>query len=80
MRYFFHLTDRHQMIDRVGAELADLDAARAEEAIRSAGEWLRDNADTVAENRAVRLDVSDEHRKVLTSIVVSVVDPAASMN
>ena len=78
-KYYFHLSDGHQMKDLVGTDFPDLDAARLE-AVRIAGEWLRDNADTVAEHRALRFDVSDENRKILTSIAISVMDPAASMN
>lgn len=67
------------MKDLVGTDFPDLDAARLEP-VKSAGEWLRDNADTVAEHRALRFDVSDENRKILTSIAVSIMDPATSMN
>ncbi len=77
-KFYFHLSDGHQMRDLVGTDFPDLEAARLE-AVRIAGEWLRDSADTVAQHRALRFDVSDENRKILTSIAVSVMDPAASM-
>jgi hypothetical protein len=77
-KFYFHLSDGHQMRDLVGTDFPSLDAARLE-AVRIAGEWLRDNADTVAERRALRFDVSDANRKILTSIAVSVMDPATSM-
>jgi hypothetical protein len=67
------------MRDLVGTEFPDLNAARLE-AVRIAGEWLRDNADTVAEQQALRFDVSDENSKILTTIAVSILDPAGSMN
>ena len=40
-RYYFHIEDDRTELDRVGVELADLAAAR-DEAVRAAGEILRD--------------------------------------
>jgi hypothetical protein len=42
-RYFFHVEDDRTEIDKVGMELPDLQAAR-EEAVRAAGEILRNGA------------------------------------
>jgi hypothetical protein len=42
-RYYFHVEDHHTDIDEVGTELPDLEAARSE-AVRAAGEILRDGA------------------------------------
>jgi hypothetical protein len=42
-RYYFHVEDDHTEIDEVGTELPDLEAARSE-AVRAAGEILRDGA------------------------------------
>jgi hypothetical protein len=42
-RYYFHIEDDHTEVDHAGVELPDLEGARAE-AIRSAGELLRNGA------------------------------------
>jgi hypothetical protein len=42
-RYYFHIEDDRTEVDQIGMELPDLEAAR-EEAIRSAGELLRNGA------------------------------------
>ena len=42
-RYYFHVEDAHTEIDEVGVELPNLEAAR-NEAVRTAGEILRDGA------------------------------------
>jgi ABC-type taurine transport system substrate-binding protein len=42
-RYYFHIDDDRTHIDRIGVELADLEAAR-DEAVRAAGQILRDGA------------------------------------
>ena len=42
-RYYFHIEDSRTEIDQVGMELPDLQAAR-EEAVRAAGELLRNGA------------------------------------
>jgi hypothetical protein len=45
-RYYFHLEDHRTLIDHIGVELPDLEAAR-DEAVSAAGEILR-NGDTKA--------------------------------
>jgi hypothetical protein len=42
-RYYFHVEDSRTVIDRVGTELPNLDAAH-KEAVTAAGEILRDGA------------------------------------
>jgi ABC-type taurine transport system substrate-binding protein len=42
-RFYFHIDDDRTHIDRIGVELADLEAAR-DEAVRAAGQILRDGA------------------------------------
>jgi hypothetical protein len=57
-RYFFHVHDRRDLPDEDGADLPDLQAVRAE-AIRAAGEMLRDLAGAFT-GEEWRMDVTDE--------------------
>jgi len=58
-RYYFHVFDGADYIDREGTELPDWDAARTE-AIRFAGEILKDEAKRVGLGENWHLQVTDE--------------------
>lgn len=58
-RYFFHTQNGQVVRDRTGTELPDLAAARSE-AVRAAGEMLRDSADEFWRTGGWSLSVSDE--------------------
>lgn len=58
-RYFFHVRDSGEFIDDVGIELAGPDEARAE-AVRAAGEMLRDLGGRFWDGSEWRMWVTDE--------------------
>jgi uncharacterized protein DUF6894 len=57
-RYFFHVIDGREIIDRVGTVLPSLGQARAE-AIRTAGAILRDEGDEFWNGTEWRMNVTD---------------------
>jgi hypothetical protein len=58
-RYFFHVHDGVDRPDPVGTELPDIKAARSE-AIRTAGELLRDLDGNLEPNTVWEMNVVDE--------------------
>ena len=58
-RYFFHVHDSEEMLDREGTVLAGFDEARAE-AIKTAGEMLRDAGRRFWDGAEWRMWVTDE--------------------
>lgn len=58
-RYFFSLRDHTIETDDVGTELPDISAARVE-AIRFAGEMLRDQPELLDDNQTLFVWVTDE--------------------
>jgi hypothetical protein len=59
-RYFFHVDDGFSVPDSIGAELPDLDAARAE-AVKAAGSILKDfDGDFWARGKPWLMSVTDE--------------------
>jgi hypothetical protein len=57
-RYFFHVVDGRDIIDREGTELPGLREARAE-AIRTAGAILRDEGDAFWKGEEWQMNVTD---------------------
>ncbi|WP_414694091.1 DUF6894 family protein [Phenylobacterium sp.] len=66
-RYFFHVADTLVIPDREGVELDDLCVARVE-AVRVAGEMLRDHAPEFWNSGEWKVIVTGEDRLVLFSI------------
>ena len=76
-RFHFHIFDGRDQRDEDGTELPDFKTARLE-AIRYAGEVLRDQADRVALGEHWRMDVTDESGLVLLRLDFSALaKPAA---
>jgi hypothetical protein len=69
-RYFFHIQDSHSQIDREGTELGSLEEAQ-EEAVRLAGQMLRDGAPNFWKDGKWRLDVASPTGVPLFTLVVA---------
>ena len=65
-RYFFHIHDGASSLDDEGTELPSLDAAR-EEALRTAGELLRDRR-APWNGTPWRMEVTDEAGEILFTL------------
>ena len=76
-RFFFHHTDGAFDPDDEGTDYPDLTTARAE-AVRYAGEIVRDRPDEVWAGDTFRIEVSDEGGMLLCTIVVLGLDAPAS--
>jgi hypothetical protein len=78
MRFFFNLAGAIHDPDNVGVELADMGAARVYSALHAA-EIIRDQPELVWSGAEVRVEVTDEDRLVLFTVIVLGVDaPAGS--
>jgi len=66
-RYFFHVRDGHSSPDDVGTELANWHEARIE-AVRFAGEIIRDHAQQIALGQDWYVEITDEQQVVLFRI------------
>ena len=76
MRFFFNLAIHDS--DNVGVELADMGPARVYSALHAA-EIIRDQPELVWSGAEVRVEVTDEDRLVLFTVIVLGVDaPAGS--
>ena len=71
-RYFFHVHDRHDLPEEDGAELPDVQAGRAE-AIRAAGEMLRD-IDGALTGEGWTMEVTDEAGRLVFTFRFSAVE------
>ena len=76
-RFFFHHTDGVFDPDNEGTEFADLTTARME-AVRYAGEIVRDYPDEVWAGDTFRIEVSDEAGMLLCTVVILGLDAPAS--
>ena len=74
-RYFFDIRDGTDIPDDVGTELRDLDAARAA-AVTFAGEQLRDVSGKFWHGHDWKIEVRDETRQILFTLVFSAIEPA----
>lgn len=63
-RYFFNITDGHTTLDSEGTVLSDIYTAQAE-AIKTAGEILRDMGAKFWNGTEWQLEVTDENFQVL---------------
>ena len=73
-RYFFHVYCERDLRDKDGTELPDMPAVRAE-AIRAAGEMLRDLAGAFT-GAEWRMDVTDEEGRPVLVLRFSVTEHA----
>lgn len=71
--YYFHTADGGRDIDRDGLELADDPAARSE-AIRYAGAVMRDDPDLLWDGGDFRVEVTNEDKRLLFTIIMLAVD------
>ncbi len=72
-RYYFHTADGTRDWDPDGVELADQGAAR-KEAIRFAGAVMTDEPDVLWDGRDFRVEVTNEQRHLLFTIITLAVD------
>jgi len=70
--FFFDIADGMRDEDQVGSELADLHTAR-HQAVRFAGELMRDRSEIIWEGHDLRVEVLDRDRTPLFAVVVSAV-------
>lgn len=70
-RYFFHVSDGSFQVDTEGVELPGMTDARAE-AIRTAGEILRDCPENLWVSAEWQMHVTDEQRKTLLRLTFTV--------
>lgn len=73
MRYFFNVAGVVHEPDDKGLELASLSEARIE-AVKFAGEYLRDRPELVWLGEEFRIEVTDENRRVLFTFIAVGVD------
>ena len=77
-RYHFHIFDGRDQRDEDGIELPDFQTAQVE-AIRFAGELLKDRAHHIALSEEWRMEVTDENNLILLRLdFAAVPSPAAS--
>lgn len=72
-RFFFHTSDGVRDVDRVGVELADVAAARAQ-AVKLSGELLKEKEDVVWNGQDCRVEVTDSAGRLLFCIVTLAID------
>ena len=78
-RYYFHLRDGSEHLDREGAFLPNTEAARTQAAVYL-GEILRNGCDSIWNGEDWRLNVVDESGLVLFVIHIVAVEAAAAKN
>jgi hypothetical protein len=76
-RFHFNIYDGVSMLDREGMELTDWHEARLE-AIRRAGEILKQDADRIALGEDWHMEVTDDTGLVLFRLDFTVMDTAAT--
>jgi hypothetical protein len=77
MRYFFNQIDGELKTDDVGLEFASMSDARVQ-AVQYAGEVLRDHPTLIWKGEDFRVEVTDENRLVLFTVIVVGVDAPVS--
>ena len=68
--YYFDLSDGSREQDMVGVEFSSLDKARAQ-AVRYAGELLRDNQNGLWQGDRLCVELRSENRQLLATVVTS---------
>lgn len=71
--YFFHRLDGGFDVDREGSELKDAREARLQAILYAAG-TVRDHPEMVWDGGEVRIEVTDEHGRVVSTVVVMAYD------
>ncbi|HET9395034.1 MAG TPA: hypothetical protein VFO36_03175 [Nitrospiraceae bacterium] len=79
MRYFFNQLNGHVKVDDQGLEFASIRDARIE-AVRYAGEVIKDHPTLVWTGEDFRIEVTDENALLLFTVVVVGVDAPAAKN
>ena len=79
MRYFFNERNGDLRVDNDGLEFNSINEARVE-AVRYAGEVLRDHPTLVWTGDDFRVEVTDERRLLLFTVIVVGVDAPAGRN
>ena len=79
MRYFFNQLNGEVKVDDQGLEFASIRDARIE-AVRYAGEVIKDHPTLVWTGEDFRIEVTDENALLLFTIVVVGVDAPAAKN
>ena len=69
-RYFFHVRDSHEAIDKTGTELAGPDEARVQ-AVAAAGEMVRDIGGEFWDSGTWRMWVTDEAGRTVCALTFS---------
>ena len=72
-RYFFHTKDGGRSRDQEGVVLASDDAARIE-AIRFAGDMLRDDPHLLLDGAEFRVELVDENGKWLGTVIATTIN------
>jgi hypothetical protein len=78
LRFYFNLAGAAYDPDNVGEELPNMQAARIHSVIH-ASEVLRERPELVWSGDEVRIDVTDENRLVLFTVIVVGVNAAAAL-
>ena len=73
MRYFFNLAGAVHDPDNLGREIGSLSDARIE-AVKFAGEYLRDRPEIIWLGEEFRIEVTDEERQILFTFIAVGVD------
>lgn len=79
MRYFFNQLNGEVKVDDQGLEFASIRDARIE-AVRYAGEVIKDHPTLVWTGEDFRIEVTDENALLLFTVVVVGVDAPAAKN
>jgi len=75
-RYFFNLADEAYPIDLQGTEFPSLDDARAE-AVRFAGEVLRERPELASPEGELWVEVTDPNRALVFTLVTAAIGASA---
>ena len=76
-RYHFHTSDGRRTCDREGT-LLSCDRTAKTEAIKFAGEILRDDSQEIVERGTLLIEVGDDSNTLLFTLVVTVADTSNS--
>ena len=76
-RYHFHTSDGRRICDEEGT-LLSCDRAAKTEAVRFAGEILKDDSQEIVEKGSLLIEVGDDDNALLFTLVVTVADTSNS--
>jgi hypothetical protein len=75
-RYFFNLVEDGHKVDSIGADFPNAEMARME-AIRFAGQMLKDEPERVWKGAEIRIEATDTWGSILFTLLISGVDAEA---